>query len=314
MRIYKRGNKWYYDVFTETGKRIRKSFAPGDMEYEAALKAADSKTALTFAEFYEEYLSEIKMNVARLTIEAYRKSLQSFARFIGEKELWSITSRHISQYAVWRLTQGVKHETINSDLRHLRAAFNKAVKWEYIEKAPAVEMVKVAKRLPRHLTVEQMQKILDAETDPDFKRLWEFLVWTGCRRGEALGLMWEHVTLGDRPEALITGKGDRQRVIPLLPPAVQALGSPGEGLSPVFPPWSPFSVSQHFRRRVRGLGIQARLHDLRHTCLTWLVAKGVPLKLVQDIAGHASINTTMLYAKVYSGESYDTLAKAFGFE
>lgn len=312
MRVYQRGNKWYYDVFTESGKRIRKSFAPGDMRYEEALKAAEAKTALSFAKFCEEYLSEIKVRVARLTIDTYRKSLQSFAGFIGDKELSEITSRHISQYSAWRLGRGIRPETVNSDLRHLRAAFNRALKWEYIEKAPLVEMVKVAKRLPRHLSVEQMQQLLDAETEPDFKRLWVFLLWTGCRRCEALGLKWEHVSLGERPQAVITGKGDRERVIPLLPPVVEAMGFPGEG--PVFPPWSPFSVSQHFRRLVRRLGIKARLHDLRHTCLTWLVARGVPLKLVQDIAGHASINTTMLYAKVYSGESYDTLAKAVGFD
>ena len=237
--------------------------------------------------------------------------MESFSAFLGSSALHDITNRHISRYASWRLGKGIKPETVNSDLRHLRAAFNKAIKWEYIDKPLSIEMVKAPKRLPRHLSVDQMTRILEAETNADFKRLWTFLVWTGCRRGEALGLEWEHVSLGDRPQALITGKGDRQRVIPLLPPAVEALGDPGQGS--VFPGWAPFSVSQHFRRLVRSLGIQARVHDLRHTCLTWLVAKGVPLKLVQDIAGHASINTTMLYAKVYSGESYDTLAKAFGF-
>ena len=267
---------------------------------------------LTIDKFVEEFLRDIKPQVAWLTILAYRKSLYKFAEFIGgSTPLDVIKAREIVQFAAFRLREGVRPETVNSDLRHVRACLNKAVRWEVLEKAPAVEMVKTAKRLPRHLTPEQVAAILAAEREPNFRRLWVFLLWTGCRRGEALGLTWENVTLGERPSALVTGKGDRERVIPLLPPAVAAMGLPGAGK--VFPAWAPFSVSQHFRRLVRSLGIRARVHDLRHTCFTWLVAKGVPLRLVQDIAGHSSITTTMLYAQVYSGDSYDVLVKACGF-
>lgn len=266
---------------------------------------------ITLDEFIADYLYGIGPHVSALTIDTYSKSLRLFSSFIGGSvAIDNISRRDISAFASKRLKE-VKPETVNLDLRHIRAALNKAVRWEYLEKAPLVEMVKTGKRLPRHLTVDQMQTILDAETEPNFKRLWTFLLWTGCRRGEALGLTWECVTLGDRPQALVTGKGDRQRMVPLLPPAVDALGQVATGQ--VFPSWSPFSVSQHFRRLVRRLGIRARVHDLRHTCLTWLVAKGVPLKLVQDMAGHASIDTTMLYARAYIGETYDTLVKAFDF-
>lgn len=268
---------------------------------------------VTLDEFISDYLHGIESHVSALTIETYRKSLRKFAEFMGGAvAIDSIGRRDISAFAAHRLEEGLSPETVNLDLRQIRAALNKAVRWEYLSKAPLVEMVKAPKRLPRHLTAEQMRIILDAETDPNFKRLWTFLVWTGCRRGEALGLKWEDVEFGVRPQALVTGKGDRQRMVPLLPPAVAALGAAGAG--PVFPSWSPFSVSQHFRRLVRRLGIRARVHDLRHTCLTLLVGKGVPLKLVQDMAGHASIDTTMHYARVYSGDSYKTLIDALGFE
>lgn len=312
MRVFKRGDRWYYEIY-ENGKRIRKSLGPEMLSEMGAVAEADRVTALALGEYIEDYLRGIFAQVSGLTIASYRKSLYKFSDFLGSgKALDEITGRDISAFASDRLRSGVKPETVNIDLRQIRAAFNKAVHWELLEKPPRIEFLKVKKRLPSHLTVDQVAAILEAEPDPDFKRLWTFLVWMGCRRGEALGLAWEHITLGERPEALITGKGDRERVIPLLPPAVAALGPVGSGL--VFPPWRPHSVSQHFRRLVRSLGLKARVHDLRHTCLTWLVAKGVPLKLVQDIAGHSSINTTMLYAKVYTGESYDTLTAAFGFK
>lgn len=312
MRVFKRGDRWYYEIY-ENGKRVRKSLGPEMLSKMGAIAEAERVTTLTLGEYIEDYLRGIAAQVSCLTIESYRKSLYKFSDFMGiSKALDEITGRDISAFAAERLRSGLKPETVNIDLRQIRAALNKAIQWELLEKSPRIEFVKAKKRLPRHLTVDQVAAILEAEKDQDFKRLWTFLVWTGCRRGEALGLAWEDITLGERPEALITGKGDRERVIPLLPPAVTALGPVGTGL--VFPPWRPHSVSQHFRRLIRPLGIKARVHDLRHTCLTWLVSKGAPLKLVQDIAGHSSINTTMLYAKVFTGESYDTLTAAFGFK
>jgi integrase len=72
-------------------------------------------------------------------------------------------------------------------------------------------------------------------------------------------------------------------------------------------------VTHHFHKVAQAAGVKAKLHDLRHTGLTWMVARGVPLKLVQDIAGHTSINTTMGYAKTFAGGAYDVLMKAFSF-
>jgi integrase len=111
---------------------------------------------------------------------------------------------------------------------------------------------------------------------------------------------------------LITGKGDRQRVIPLVPPAVEALGAP-EKTGPVFAVFSADYLPHRFVKAAKAAGVKARLHDLRHTCLTWLVAHGIPLKLVQEIAGHSDIKTTLNYAKTFAGGAYETLVKAFKF-
>ena len=55
----------------------------------------------------------------------------------------------------------------------------------------------------------------------------------------------------------------------------------------------------------------SQLHDLRHTCLALLVGHGVPLKLVQNIAGHYTIIMTMNYAKIFTGNAHEVLNKAF---
>ena len=73
-----------------------------------------------------------------------------------------------------------------------------------------------------------------------------------------------------KPQARFTGKGDKQRVVPLLPPAVETLGSPGNGL--VFPLGHKDYLSHRFLKTARSAGLNAKLHDLRHTAFTWMVA------------------------------------------
>lgn len=121
------------------------------------------------------------------------------------------------------------------------------------------------------------------------------------------------MTLGEQPQALITGRGDRQRVIPLVPPVVEAMGEP-KVAGPVFSVVKADYVTHRFIKAAKKAGVKARLHDLRHTCLTWLVARGLPLKLVQDIAGHTDIKTTLNYAKTFAGGAYQAIVKAFNFD
>ncbi len=174
-------------------------------------------------------------------------------------------------------------------------------------------MVRTSRPLPRHLNREQVDQLLAAEVRPDFRRLWVFLIWTGVRRREAHELDWSAVTLGPAPTIRVVGKGDRERVVPLLPPAVDAMGEPRTS-GPVFQVGRLDNLTSHFKMTARRAGLPlARLHDLRHTCLTCLVGQGVPLKLVQDMAGHSTITTTMQYTKLFVGNAHGVLKKALHF-
>ena len=94
-----------------------------------------------------------------------------------------------------------------------------------LKAAPKVKLLKEAQSLPRHLTADQVEALLEAEDNSDRRRLWAFLLWTGMRRSEALGMRWAHLVWDPKPTALVTGKGDKQRMVPLLPSAVASLAS-----------------------------------------------------------------------------------------
>jgi integrase len=317
MKVYRRGSRWWFDGVID-GERKRFPLEPNiitrEKAEECAAKFMENENALMLRSFIKAYLHESQIRLSENSLARYKSSLMHFESYFGvHRKINTITSRDISAWAVSRKAEGVSPETVNLDLRHVKAALNKAVAWELMDKAPRIEMVKVPRRLPKHLTVDQFKAILLHEPDERFRRLWTFMIWTGVRRAEAAGLKWEDVSFSDKPQVSVIGKGDRQRVVPLLPPALEALGEPkSSGL--VFPLGSLYYLSHKFRKAARAANVKAHLHMLRHTACSWMVGQGAPVALVRDIAGHSDVKTTMGYAKAFTGAAYDTLAGLFGFK
>lgn len=316
MQVYKRGDRWWvYE--RKDGKTVRRSLGPDVRTKEQALSVAAGNPLvpdLTLDALFKGFLVDAKIRMSPSSADRYKFSFRVFMRYVDGFTLAAdLTSRHINQWAATQLDRGRSPEGINLDLRHIRAALRRAEESGDLAFAPKIDMVRTSKRLPRHLSPDQFKLISAAESDPVYSRLWSFFVWTGLRRNEALNLNWYDVSFGESPTMRVIGKGDRERVVPLLPPALEAMG-PYKPSGRVFAVAGDRQVTHRFKMAARKAGVPwARLHDLRHTCLTWLVGHEVPLKLVQDIAGHSSINTTMRYAKIFTGNAHDVLNKAFGF-
>ncbi|MFZ5587050.1 MAG: tyrosine-type recombinase/integrase [Thermodesulfobacteriota bacterium] len=324
MGIYQRNGHWYAR-WRQDGGLVRKAMGPGittRAQAEAVWRELQKRRLtqqlglmepgrLTLGEFSRQFLQERQGGLAASTLDRYRVALKVLADHLGQGyALKSITSRTLSRWVNLRLNQGVTPAAVNADLRHLKAALRRAVKWGLLERAPEVEMAKEPRRLPRHIPPAQLDHILSHERHPERLRLWVFLVWTGCRRSEAAALQWQHITWGKRPAARVIGKGDRERVVPLLPPVVEALGKPLD-MGHVFARVHPSTMTKWWRELVALADCKGvRLHDLRHTCFTYLASRGAPLKVIQAIAGHSDIRITMGYARGLVGDIYDAMAEA----
>ena len=249
-----------------------------------------------------------------LSLETKRRdthTLRSLTEALGEScQLRHINQRKIDQWAGSLLANGVKPITINSYLRHIRSALNTAVEWDCLAKTPRLKPLKEPKRLPRALTPQEAARLLFKEKNFERRALWRFLIWTGLRRQELIDLAWPAVHLqDDEPFITVIGKGDKQRVVPLLPGAVAALAAmPRYDLGPVWrfhfrcyrkpKPVTGSPISRWFKEAALRAGIpDAHLHDLRHTAATWMAARGVPEHVIQDVLGHANITTTQVYTK-----------------
>jgi integrase len=207
----------------------------------------------------------------------------------------------------WLSSLDMKPVSQNTYFRHFKAALNQAVAWDYLKANPCtkVKTARVDELPPRCLTREEVIRLLSAEDDPRFHRLWRFLLATGARRSEALQIRAEDIK---QDQKLITVRVTKKR-------KARDLTITGEGLAilkefqsqevgKLFP-WRPDTVTHHFHKTAVKAGVQARLHDLRHTYGT-VMAKQVDPWVLQKLMGHADIQTTQRYVHVNLADLVET--------
>ncbi len=173
--------------------------------------------------------------------------------------------------------------------------------------------------MPKPLTVEKAAGVVDpgpaAELDWTLARdtaVLLLLYGCGLRIAEALGLTAKDALAGDRDILRITGKGGKERLVPVLPVVRAAVDrymalcpyplDPGEALfrGAKGGPLSPRIIQLAMERLRAGLGLPATAtpHALRHSFATHLLSAGADLRQIQELLGHASLSTTQAYTEV----------------
>jgi integrase/recombinase XerC len=187
----------------------------------------------------------------------------------------------------------------------------------------AVRAPKVPKTLPKPLTATSAKRLVETGLRAGEERepwilardaaVLALLYGSGLRISEALGLQRGDMPVPGKGDAIrVTGKGRKQRLVPLLPQVAQLVADyvavcpydlPADG--PLFVgarggPLSP-RIVQLVMERLRGalsLPDTATPHALRHSFATHLLARGGDLRAIQELLGHASLSTTQIYTAV----------------
>jgi integrase/recombinase XerC len=267
---------------------------------------------------------------SRHTRDAYIRDLDAFIAFLnghlgGPVGLDDLRALDVADFRAWladRQTRGLQRSSTARAVSTLRQVFAWLARNGYVENAAikGVRAPKPPRHVPKALSAEDANAVIRA-IDEIASARWiarrdmaVLLLLYGCglRIGEALGL-----TRGDAPtEAdevlIVTGKGNKQRRVPLLPivgRAVQAYVAacpyPLASDGPLFLGARGGALSarrlQERLQQIRGyLGLSdsATPHALRHTFATELLGKGGDLRAVQELLGHASLSTTQRYTAV----------------
>ena len=266
------------------------------------------------------------------TLEAYRRDVEQFLDFLTEhlggrpslKDLTALTPADVRAFLAKRRAEGIGSRSLMRTLAGLRG-FGR-----YLERngkgrvaaLSAVRAPKIGKTLPRPLPVTAARRIADSELHADESAApWiharaaaalALLYGSGLRISEALGLTRADIGSGARDAITVTGKGRKQRMVPVLPQVQTLIAEyvalcpydlPGDG--PLFVgakggPLSPRSVQLAMARLRGALGLAetATPHALRHSFATHLLARGGDLRAIQELLGHASLATTQIYTEV----------------
>jgi integrase/recombinase XerC len=276
-----------------------------------------------------EYLDALKhqRRLAPATLANYSHAIDLLLKLQGEQELKSLEPAQVRRYVAMLHAKGLAPRSLALTLSAWRGWF----RWLARHKGWAANPVlgirapKAARPLPKALSVEAAQRLLDAPLETGVAHLrdaamFELLYSSGLRVGELVAL-----NLADDPaqgEVTVTGKGSKTRTVPvgararaalkawtevraqLAAPEEQALfvGARGRRIAP-----GTVATRLGAWARSRGLAEHVHPHMLRHSFASHLLQSSQDLRAVQELLGHASISTTQVYTHL----DFQALAKVY---
>jgi integrase/recombinase XerC len=267
------------------------------------------------------------------TVEAYRRDAGQFLAFLADhlgggpslSDLAALEPADVRAFMAARRAAGIGSRSLMRALAGVRsfARFLERNHKGNVAAIRAVRAPKIAKTLPKPLAIDAAKRIVDADLRAGEERepwvlardaaVLVLLYGSGLRISEALGLRRQDVPAPRAGDVIVvTGKGNKKRMVPVLPRVLQAIadylalcpyavapdgplfvGAKGGPLSP--------RILQLAMARLRGaLGLPetATPHALRHSFATHLLARGGDLRAIQELLGHASLSTTQIYTAV----------------
>jgi len=283
-----------------------------------------------------QYLSS-ERRLSRNTLESYKRDLTAFLDYVslqGVNAVQDVHKHHLSLYLHQLKQQGRAVATVSRHTVSIRALFHYLLKERVISSDPAadLETPKQEKKLPLVLTVEQVERLLEA---PDTstaagirdKAMLEVLYATGIRVSELISLKLEHLNLSLGFVRCI-GSSGKERIIPLGRIACDALtgylGSMREKLLKQDKDEQALFLNQLGTRMSRqgfwkmmkkyaveaGIDYEITPHTLRHSFAAHLLENGADLRSVQEMLGHADISTTQIYVQVTKSRIKDVYNQA----
>jgi integrase/recombinase XerC len=273
-------------------------------------------------------------SVSPATVAAYRRDIEGFVAWASRAGIEGpeqVGRTDLRRYLAYLATMRRAKRTLARKASALRRYFRWLGTAGLVENDPASRLAapKGEARLPRVLRADELRTLLDdpparVEGDPDVVRcrddaVLELLYGSGLRVGELCRLRLGDVDVGRR-RVVVWGKGDKQRHVPLSPPAAAAIGAwldgPRSELARAATPGGECVDGRagddlFLNRRGRPLTprdvrrivdhrspVPTHPHALRHTFATHLLDGGADVRAVQELLGHADLATTQLYTHV----------------
>lgn len=277
------------------------------------------------------------------TLEAYKRDVGQFLAFLAEhlggvpslKTLARLTPADVRAFMASRRSDGAGNRTLMRGLAGTRsfARFLERDGKGKVGALAAIRTPKLARSLPKPLAIKDARRMTDAGPREGEKpwivardaAVLGLLYGSGLRIAEALSLKREQAPVPGTADAItVTGKGNKARMVPVLPQVAQLIADyielcpmdlPADGPlfvgargGPLLPRLVQLAMAR--LRGAMGLPDSATPHALRHSFATHLLARGGDLRSIQELLGHASLSTTQIYTAVDSERLLEVYATA----
>jgi integrase/recombinase XerD len=279
----------------------------------------------------------VEKNASTNTTAAYKNDLSQFSEFLESSgfrsALTGVSGATIIAFVEQLRQKGYKDATVARKVAAVKSFFGFLAAEGMVAQDPTEQLKspQVGKSLPHSLSIAEVDELLEQparKTTPEGQRdkaMLELLYATGLRVTELVSLDRDDVALESVPVTVrCTGKGDRERILPLTQRSVEELRQyifkirprlvrsrsekdphTGRVRHPLFVNRRGERLTrQGFWLILKNYAIEAKLdrkitpHTLRHTYATHMLSGGMPLRNVQDALGHASISTTQIYTQL----------------
>jgi integrase/recombinase XerD len=298
--------------------------------------------ASDYLEDFFNYLT-IEKGLAKNTTSAYRRDLDRFFHYLSINQLsfLQVTDAHLTAYVAWLRGLGnaefnLGESSISRNVISIRSYYSYLAKeHKILDPTENFKPPKIAKRLPKGLSIDEVLRLLNIETDSvnsiRDKALLELLYSTGARVSELVSLDTSDIAEIKTTESTNTviklkGKGGKERIVPIGSFALRAsndyltrsrpnlirstnqkalfLNQRGGRLTRQ----SAWNIVVSAARRA-GLSAEISPHAIRHSFATHLLDGGADIRVVQELLGHSSVTTTQIYTLITIDrirESYST--------
>ena len=263
---------------------------------------------------YLDYL-EIEKGLAENTLEAYRRDLENFFDFCENINVKDIQRNRINSYVRELHEKRYSATSVMRKIASIRGFFKWACTNDILKTNPALtlEQPKVPQKLPKVMTVDEINNLLSQDLTKLHRVIVELLYGCGLRVSELVNLKIADYDLKAK-YLECTGKGSKDRIIPLGKKAIEAIKN-------YLPERDYFLQKYNLKtnrflindkgKKVNRQEVYTFIHEqgkrlhksisphtLRHTFATHLLENGADLRVVQELLGHSNVSTTQLYTHI----------------
>jgi tyrosine recombinase XerC len=290
----------------------------------------DGEQVLLLTTLITQFLEHLQKErlLSQQTVRAYQADLSSFFAWLDSnlaikstEGLENLSLTQIRSYWAYRRTNGLSQQS----MRRGQSSFRTLIKYcrirKIISKNPGDGMDSPRRKrpLPKALAYEDINLLLNVPPAETFKgkrdrAILELLYGSGLRISELTDLEISQIDFANQ-SARVTGKGSKQRIVPLTPSACQAIATYISARDHTWPsaakqakvflnrfaaPISARSIARMIDRYTSELALMLKVtpHQFRHSFATHLLNNGADIRAVQEMLGHESLSTTQIYTRI----------------